>query len=156
MTDFQDRGGSLEDRAISVAALTELAAEYDLGGIGTGAGGLGQLFARDQQSSPFNQPQRHLCVGLFKGIAEQETKAVTFGISPGAGELIEIPTVSFGGDATALLFENHPGSDLEILAHTRYEDNPRAFLDLVLDKLRTHYPFTARRVNEHECDLATG
>ena len=68
---------------------------------------------------------------LFTGIAAQQPKAVTFGISPGAGELIEIPTVTFGGDATALLFENRPGSDLEVLAHTRYEDNPRAFLDLV-------------------------
>ena len=68
--------------------------------------------------------------------------------------MIEIPTVTFGGDATALLFENHAGSDLEVLAHTRYDDNPRAFLDLVSDKLRTHYPITARRVNEHKFDLA--
>ena len=156
MTDFQDRGGRLDYRAISVADLTELAAEYDLVVIGTGAGGLGQLFARDEQNSPFNQPQRHLCVGLFKGIAEQDTRAVTFGISPGAGEMIEIPTVTFGGDATALLFENRPGSDLEVLAHARYEDNQRAFLDLVLDTLRSHYPMTARRVNEDEFDLANG
>lgn len=156
MTDFQDRGGRIEYRAISVADLTELSAEYDLVVIGTGAGGLGQLFARDEQNSPFNQPQRLLCVGLFKGIAEQDTKAVTFGISPGAGEMIEIPTVTFGGDATALLFENRRGSDLEVLARTRYDDNPRVFLDLVLDTLRTHYPVTARRVNEDEFDLANG
>jgi len=91
MADFQDRGGRIDYRAVSVADLTELSAEYDLVVIGTGAGGLGQLFARDEQSSPFNQPQRQLWVGLFKGIAEQETKAVTFGISPGAGEMIEIP-----------------------------------------------------------------
>jgi styrene monooxygenase len=156
MTDFQHRGGRIEYRAIGAADLTQLSAEYDLVVIGTGAGGLGQLFARDERSSPFSEPQRHLCVGLFKGIAGQDTRAVTFGISPGAGEMIEIPTVTFGGDATALLFENHPGSDLEVLAHTRYDDNPRAFLDLVLDKLRTHYPVTARRVNEHEFDLANG
>jgi hypothetical protein len=156
MKDFHDRGGRIEYRAISVEDLTELSAEYDLVVIGTGAGGLGQLFARDDQNSPFSEPQRHLCVGLFTGITEQQTKAVSFGISPGAGEMIEIPTVTFGGDATALLFENHPGSDLQSLAHTRYEDNPRAFLDLVLDKLRTHYPVTARRVNEEEFDLANG
>jgi hypothetical protein len=156
MTDFQDRGGHIEYRAISVADLTELSTEYDLVVISTGTGGLGQLFARDEQNSPFTKPQRVLCVGLFTGIAEQETKAVTFGISPGAGEMIEIPTVTFGGDATALLFENHPGSDLEVLAHTRYEANPRAFLDLVLDTLRTHYPVTARRVHEDEFDLANG
>jgi hypothetical protein len=156
MTDFQDRGGRIEYRGVSVGDLTDLSAEYDLVVISTGAGGLEQLFARDEQNSPFSQPQRLLCVGLFTGIAEQETKAVTFGISPGAGEMIEIPTVTFGGDATALLFENRPGSDLEVLAHTRYEDNPRAFLDLVLDTVRTHYPITARRVNEDEFDLANG
>jgi hypothetical protein len=156
MTDFQDRGGRIEYRAIRVADLTELSAEYDLVVITTGAGGLGQLFARDVQNSPFTKPQRHLCAGLFTGIAEQQPKAVTFGISPGAGEMIEIPTVTFGGDATALLFENRPGSDLEVLARTRYEDNPRAFLDLVLDTLRTHYPVSARRVNEDEFDLANG
>src|SRR5258708_1140248 len=156
MADFQDRGGRIEYRAISVADLTELSAEYDLVVVSTGAGGLGQLFARDERSSPFNQPQRHLCVGLFTGIAGQQTRAVTLGISPGAGELIEIPTVTFGRDATALLFENRPGGDLEVLAHTRYDDNPRAFLDLVLDTLRTHHPVTARRVNEDEVDLANG
>src|ERR1700682_3204313 len=88
MTDFQDRGGRLEYRAISVGDLTELSAEYDLVVIGTGAGGLGELFARDERSSPFNPPQRQLCVGLFTGITEQQTKAVSFGISPGAGEVI--------------------------------------------------------------------
>jgi hypothetical protein len=46
------------------------------------------------------------------------------------------------------------GSHLEVLAHIRYDDNPRALFDLVLDKVRTHYPVTARRVNEDEFDLA--
>jgi 2-polyprenyl-6-methoxyphenol hydroxylase-like FAD-dependent oxidoreductase len=154
MHDYLDRGGTIEYRDVTVSNLPELSDEYDLVAIGTGKGGLGTLFARDEQSSPFTSPQRQLCVGLFKGIAQQETRAVTFCISPGAGEMIEIPTVTFGGDASALVLENHPGSDLEVLAHTRYDDNPRAFLDLLLDKLRTHYPITARRINEDEFDLA--
>ena len=154
MQDFLNRGGQIEYRDVSVPDLPELSDEYDLVVIGTGKGGLGTLFARDEQSSPFAEPQRQLCVGLFKGIQQQDTKAVTFCISPGAGEMIEIPTVTFGGDASALVFENHPGSDLEELTHTRYEDNPRAFLNLMLDKLRTHYPITARRVNEDEFDVA--
>ncbi|GAB3230740.1 styrene monooxygenase subunit StyA [Mycolicibacterium hippocampi] len=154
MKDYQDRGGHIQYGDISVADLPQLSDAYDLVVIGTGKGGLGTLFARDEQSSPFTSPQRQLCVGLFKGIAQQDTKAVSFCISPGAGEMIEIPTVTFSGDASALVFENHPGSDLEQLTHTRYEDNPRAFLDLVLDKLRTHYPITARRVNEEEFDVA--
>jgi len=154
MQNYLDRGGNIEYRDVTVANLPELSDEYDLVVIGTGKGGLGTLFARDDQSSPFKEPQRQLCVGLFKGIKQQETKAVTFCISPGAGEMIEIPTVTFGGDASALVLENHPGSDLEQLVHTRYEDNPRAFLDLLLDKLRAHYPITARRIDEDEFDVA--
>jgi hypothetical protein len=154
MQDYLDRGGRIEYREVNLDNLPELSDEYDLVVIGTGKGGLGTLFARDEHSSPFTSPQRVLCVGLFKGIAPQATRAVTFCISPGAGEMIEIPTVTFGGDASALVIENHPGSDLEVLAHTRYDENPRAFLDLLLDKLRTHYPITARRINEDEFDLA--
>jgi styrene monooxygenase len=103
MTDFQDRGGRIDYRAISVADLTELAAEYDLVIIGTGAGGLGQLFARDERSSPFSEPQRHLCVGLFKGIAEPETRAVTFGISPGAGNTAESNTEGYRWKSSAFV-----------------------------------------------------
>ncbi|OFB35814.1 monooxygenase [Mycolicibacterium sp. (ex Dasyatis americana)] len=154
MQDYLDRGGNIEYRDVTVANLPELSDEFDLVVIGTGKGGLGALFARDEQSSPFTQPQRQLCVGLFKGIKQQDTKAVTFCISPGAGEMIEIPTRTFGGDVSALVMENHPGSDLEQLVHTRYEDDPRAFLDLLLDKLRTHYPITARRIDEDEFDVA--
>lgn len=154
MQDFLDRGGNIEYRAVEKDDLAALSDEYDLVVVGTGKGGLGQLFARDEQSSPFDKPQRQLCVGLFKGIAEPETRAVSFQISPGAGEMIEIPTVSFNGHSTALVLENHPGGDLEILAKTKYDDDPRAFLDLLLDKLRTHYPHTARRIDEDEFDLA--
>ncbi|MBF6535966.1 monooxygenase [Nocardia farcinica] len=154
MNDYLERGGKIEYRAIVLDDLDELSAAYDLVVISTGKGGLGTLFSRDEDSSPFSAPQRKLCVGLFKGIAEQPTRAVTFCIAPGNGEMIEIPTVSFNGDATALVFENHIGGDLEILADTRYDDDPRAFLDLVLDKLRTYYPITADRVDESQFDLA--
>jgi len=68
--------------------------------------------------------------------------------------MIEIPTLSFNGMATALVIENIPGGDLEILAKTKYEDDPRAFLDLLLAKLREHYPTCAARIDENEFDLA--
>lgn len=154
MNDFLQRGGKIEYRNIELSDVEDLSDAYDLVLIGTGKGGLGTLFARDEDSSPYSEPQRQLCVGMFKGIADQETRAVTFCIAPGNGEMIEIPSVSFNGNATALVFENHVGGDLEILAKTRYDDDPRAFLDLVLDKLRTYYPVTADRVNEDEFDLA--
>lgn len=154
MQDFLDRGGKIEYSPVEVGDLSRLSDEYDLVVVGTGKGGLGQLFARDERTSPFDKPQRQLCVGLFKGIAEPETRAVSFNISPGAGEMIEIPTVSFNGHSTALVLENHIGGDLEVLATTKYDDDPRAFLDLLLEKLRKHYPNTADRIDVDEFDLA--
>jgi hypothetical protein len=76
--------------------------------------------------------------------------------SPGAGEIIEIPTLTFNGMQTALVIENIIGGDLEVLAKIKYDDNPRAFLDLLLGKLRQHYPDCADRIDEKEFDLANG
>ena len=37
---------------------------------------------------------------------------------------------------TVLLFENGPGGDTEVLADTKYDEDPAAFERLVLDKVR--------------------
>ena len=95
-------------------------------------------------------------MGLFKGIKDRAIRAVTMNFSPGGGEMIEIPTLTFSGMATALVIENIIGGDLEVLAKTKYDDNPRAFLDLLLAKLRKHYPACADRIDEQEFDLANG
>jgi styrene monooxygenase len=114
------------------------------------------MFKHQPAHSPFGQPQRALCVGLFKGIGPTPTRAVTMYFSPGAGEMIEIPTWSFGGLVNALVIENHFGGDLEVLSKIKYDENPRAFLDLLLEKLRKHYPTCAERIDEKEFDLANG
>ena len=106
--------------------------------------------------SPFDRPQRALCVGLFKGIRENPIRAVMMNFSPGAGEMIEIPTISFNGMCTALVLENHIGGDLEILANTKYEDDREAFLKLLLEKLRVHYPDCHARIDPEDFDLANG
>ena len=92
----------------------------------TGKGPLGQMFPHEAEHSPFDRPQRMLCVGLYQGVAEEPTRSVTLSVSPGQGELIDIPTLTFGGMAHALLMENVPGGDMEVLARLRYDDNPRA------------------------------
>ena len=97
-----------------------------------------------------------LCVGLYKGVREEATRSVTLSVSPGQGELIDIPTVTFSGMAHALLMENVPGGDMETLAHLRYEDDPRFFLDTLLDKLEKHHPTVYRRIDRDAFDLAQG
>lgn len=156
MDDFVAQGGVLEFREISHDDVSDIARQFDLLVVCTGKGPFGQMFKPEPSFSPFDRPQRALCVGLFKGIKEPQTRAVAMSFSPGAGEMIEIPTLSFGGMVTALVIENHIGGDLEILAKTSYDENPRAFLDLLLGKLRKHYPDCAERIDEKEFDLANG
>lgn len=154
MKHYEERGGNIEYREIGLDDLDELSAAYDLVVLCTGKSGLGQLFERDEDSSPFTEPQRHLCVGLYKGVSGKEKRAVRFNIAPGQGEMIEFPTKSFNGDATALVMENHFGSDLEILAKTRYDEDPDAFKTLMLEKLKKYYPDTYSRIDDSEFDLA--
>jgi len=96
---------------------------------------------------------RRLMVGLWTGVARHEPHGVTLSISPGHGELINIPMWSFAGHVDALLFENVPGGDLEVLADARYDDDPAAFRQLVLDKLRVHHPTVFARIDEASFQL---
>lgn len=156
MEDFVNAGGVIEYGELGREDFNRLSSAHDLLVCCTGKGPLGQMFELEPSHSPFDRPQRALCVGLFKGIAQTPVRAVTMYFSPGAGEMIEIPTWTFCGMATALVIENIPGGDLEILAKTKYDDNPRAFLDLLLAKLRAHYPTCAARIDEDAFDLANG
>lgn len=156
MQDFVERGGHIEYGDIRADDVARLAAAADLVVVCTGKGPLGQMFSHDAEHSPFDRPQRLLCVGLYSGVAEEETRSVTLSVSPGQGELIDIPTVTFGGMAHALLMENVPGGDLEDLARLRYDDNPRRFLDTLLAKLERHHPSVHRRIDPASFDLAGG
>ena len=154
MEDFAACGGQIEYGDIKADGVDALSSRFDLVVVCTGKGPFGQIFKHEPAHSPFERPQRALCVGIFKGIKEMPTRAVTMFFSPGGGEMIEIPTLTFNGMQTALVIENIIGGDLEILAKTKYDDNPRAFLDLLLGKLKKHYPTCAERIDENEFDLA--
>lgn len=156
MEDFLNRGGKIEYRDIKGDEVSSISELYDLTVVCTGKGPFGQMFTHEPTHSPFDRPQRALCVGLFKGVGERATRAVTMNFSPGGGEMIEIPTWTFNGLATALVIENIPGGDLEVLAKTKYEDDPKAFMKLLFAKLQKHYPSCAERIDEQEFDLANG
>jgi hypothetical protein len=154
MGDFLERGGRIEYGDLKADDVSRLATGSDLVVVCTGKGPLGQMFEHDAHHSPFDRPQRLLCVGLYRGVAEEETRSVTLSVSPGHGELIDIPTLTFGGMAHAFLMENVPGGDMEVLARLRYDDNPRRFLDTLLAKLEKHHPTVFRRVDRANFDLA--
>jgi 2-polyprenyl-6-methoxyphenol hydroxylase-like FAD-dependent oxidoreductase len=154
MQDFVKRGGKIEYRRIEERDIAPLVARFDLLVVSTGKGPLGQLFTYRPEHSPYQQPQRRLCVGLYTGVRQPDPMNVTLSVSPGHGEMIVIPTVTFGGIANALLMENVPGGDMEELATLSYDGNPKHFLKVLLGKLEKHHPTTYDRIDTARFDLA--
>ena len=153
MEDFTAQGGRIEYRRIERDDIPALADRFDLIAVGAGRGAFTDLFPRIPEHSPFDKPQRVLCVGLYTGIRPDEPVSVTFSVSPGHGELIHIPMLSFTGMVGVLLLENIPGGDIAEMASLRYDDNPRLFLDTLLAKLERHHPTIYDRIDTARFDL---
>jgi hypothetical protein len=104
------------------------------------------MFPRRVDKSPYT-PQRKLCVGLYEGVAPSEPRSVTMTVAAGQGELLKISILSSSGMVAAMLFENIPGSELEVLAEIGYGDDPAGFEKLVLQKIQEYHPATFDRID---------
>lgn len=153
MEDFEARGGTIEYRQIARDEIPALAKRFDLIAVGAGRGAFGDMFPRVAEYSPYDRPQRLISGGIYVGIRPTDPAMVTFSVSPGHGEIILIPMVSFSGRAHVLLFENIPGGDLEEVARIRYEDGRRHYLDTLLAKLEKHHPTIYERIDTERFDL---
>jgi 2-polyprenyl-6-methoxyphenol hydroxylase-like FAD-dependent oxidoreductase len=153
MADFESRGGAVEIRPAGASDLATLAQRFDLLVVASGRGALAEAFARVPGLSPHDGPQRQLLAGLFSGVRRTDPVGATLSVSPGHGELIDIPILTFGGMASALLFENIPGGDLEELARWRHDENPTGFISRILAKLERHHPHIYDRVETGAFDL---
>ena len=146
MEDSSSGAGTSSSARSMPTAAERLSERHDLVVI-AGGRGLGGMFAPRADKSPYDRPQRRLSAGIYHGVEYSEPKGVGVHLSLGHGELLELPITSREGFATALLFENIPGGDLEVLADIRYEDDPAEFDRVVLDKLQEHYPMCFERVD---------
>ncbi len=153
MADFEAQGGGIEIATIAASDLGPLARRFDLLVVTSGRGELANAFGRVNGESPNDRPQRQLLAALFKGISRTDPVGATLSVSPGEGELIDLPILTVGGMASALLFENIPGGDLEVLARLRHADNPSVFIRAVLDKLEKHHPHVFNRIDTATFDL---
>jgi len=147
LEDFVARGGEFEVRPVQAADVVKLSERHDLVVIASGRGGLSAMFPRRADKSPFDTPRRRLCVGLYEGIAPTEPKGVSLNVAAGNGELLEIPMYSSAGHVTALLFENVPGGELEMLADLSYDEDPAGFEKTILESTRQYYPATFERID---------
>ncbi len=145
--EFVARGGRVVIGTITEADLLELSESYSLVVVASGGKHLTSLFARREDRSPYSQPQRILCAGIYDGIAEGDTD-FTFNVSPGHGEIFQGMMYTPQGTFRGLLIEGVPGAGFSALEQTRYQDDPAAFHAAVLDILRHHAPTIYERVDK--------
>lgn len=153
LEEFAARGGPVHIGALQVADLTRLSAAHDMMVVASGRGSLTELFPRRPDRSPYTQPQRRLCVGLFRGIVAAEPRGLTYSISPGHGEIFQAPFFSFPGMVSSVLVEAIPGGGLEPITDMRYDDDPGRFEATLLHLLREHAPTIYERVDHREFGL---
>lgn len=153
MQDFMDRGGNIEYRKIMEDDIQPLTDQFDLLVVAVGKGPLGAMFEHHPEESPFQQPQRRLCVGLYTGVSHDEPKNTTLSLTPGIGEVLVIPTLTFEGMVTAILFENVPGTEMEATVTTKYEDDPALFKQTILEALEKYHPGVYNRIDTAKFDL---
>jgi 2-polyprenyl-6-methoxyphenol hydroxylase-like FAD-dependent oxidoreductase len=143
--DFESRGGRVVPGTIDVEAL---AGAHELVVVAVGRSSMKDLFPRDDSRSPYDAPQRVLCAGIFKGLEVPDPRGVSFNICPGVGEAFQMCFFTKDGPGTNLLFEGIPGGPFQALADTRYEDDPKAFDDLVRRTVEEYTPAIAARVRD--------
>lgn len=144
---FAARGGRVVIGDVRAADLENLAHEHDLIVVASGRVSLTDLFPRIPERSPYTVPQRRLFGGLFHGISFPEPLGTSYNVSPGHGELFQMPFATFEGRVSSLVFECIPGGGLERIVDMRYDDDPHAFEETVLGLLQEHAPAIYERVD---------
>jgi len=144
---FAARGGRVVIGDVQASDLDTLAQEHDLIVVASGRASLTGLFPRVPELSPYTSPQRRLFGGLFHGIRVPEPMGISYNVSPGHGEVFQMPFASFEGRVNSILFECIPGGGLERIVDMRYDDDPHAFESTVLDLLHEHAPVVYERVD---------
>jgi 2-polyprenyl-6-methoxyphenol hydroxylase-like FAD-dependent oxidoreductase len=145
--DFVARGGRLEVLPVDLTVLEGLSLRHDLVVVATGRNGLTSLFPRIPELSPHTKPARLLFAALLKGVRPDEPLSINAHLVPGHGELFEAQVISHQGRVANLLVEALPEGELAVLSTQRYDEDPRAFEALLLDRLRRFAPATYARVD---------
>lgn len=151
MREFVRRGGQIKYSTPTVTNFDDLYEHHDLLAIACGKkhDGFGDFFPQIDELSKHNEPQRRICAGLYKGVRATGPLSVTFNVSVGHGELIELPMETSDGPYTALLIEAQPQGAMSDLMTLDYAANPLSFTARILDALESHFPAVHERV-DHE------
>ncbi|AGU53396.1 putative FMN reductase [Variovorax paradoxus B4] len=148
MAGFEKRGGRLVLQEVGIDALEACAATHDLVVVASGKGEISQLFERDAERSPFDQPQRALALTYVKGMKPREPfSAVCFNLIPGVGEYFVFPALTTTGPCEIMVFEGVPGGPMDCWADVK---TPQEHLARSKWILETFLPWEAERCGNIE------
>ncbi|MFI5588308.1 styrene monooxygenase/indole monooxygenase family protein [Amycolatopsis sp. NPDC051758] len=139
MAEFERLGGDLRIRRVSPADLDECAREFELLVVAAGRGPqFDTLFPRDDERSPYHEPQRAIGVLYVAGTLDA-VPGLTFGLSQ-VGEFFLLPVRSVHGPVHGIGFFGVPGGPMDVWdAVTDVEQHHETARKL----LRAHYPWQA-------------
>ncbi|MEU4428639.1 styrene monooxygenase/indole monooxygenase family protein [Actinoplanes sp. NPDC024001] len=145
LTDAAERGIEVIYREVGLGDLGALAREHELTVVAAGRGELTAAFARDEQRSPFTEPQRALAVAYVHGLAPDPAwpePHVGFNAVPGLGELFVIPALAADGPCDILFWEAVPGGPLDVFAGRL---DPAEHLEITLRLIKENLPWVHER-----------
>lgn len=154
LADYQDRGGAVVIGPIEAADVHRRANAHDLLVVASGSKSISELFPRDPDRSVHTQPQRRICAGLYRGVANAPTPGADYHIVPGVGEIFTYPFYSITGKVNLVGFEALPGGAFDHLVIVDRHQDQAGFERAVLDTLATHAPHLRARISDRDFGLA--
>ncbi|HJW23742.1 MAG TPA: styrene monooxygenase/indole monooxygenase family protein [Rhodocyclaceae bacterium] len=146
MEEFTRRGGRLEFAEAGLADLDRYGARSDLVIVASGKGEIGALFARDDERSVFDRPQRAIALVYVHGMAPKpDYSALNININPGIGEYINFPALTRSGPCDIINLESIPGSPMDRWQEAR---TPAECLELAKAQIEQFFPWEAPRCRD--------
>ena len=148
MEEFERRGGRLVIRDIGLTELEQLADQYELVLLAAGKGEIVNQFKRNDQHSPFQQPQRALALTYVKGMKPMSPYSrVAFNLIPGVGEYFCFPALTTSGPCEIMVFEGIPNGPMDCWQDVK---TPDQHLAKSLEILEKYLPWEAERCRQVE------
>jgi len=148
MEEFERRGGRLVIQDIGLTELEQLADQYELVLLAAGKGEIVNQFKRNDQHSPFQQPQRALALTYVKGMKPMSPYSrVAFNLIPGVGEYFCFPALTTSGPCEIMVFEGIPNGPMDCWQHVK---TPDQHLAKSLEILEKYLPWEAERCRQVE------
>jgi len=155
MKTFEEQGGDLQIKEVTLADLDHMAKACDLLLVASGKGEIGKMFARDAIRSTFDKPMRALGLTYVKGLKPREDySTVGFNVIPGVGEYFSFPAFTTTGPCDILVFEGVPGGEMDCWGSV---DSPEQHLEVSKEIIRKFVPSEVDRIADIELtdDLGT-